>query len=247
MKIAQSHVNRVASLLRYALVRYPAIPDVSSDDFHRTIYIAPDISEDTFIIPMVCGYYTTGLIAMYKTIGEGYPHIFAPIHIYNSDISGRLHITCNKILQTMISHDTVYELLPCHINDDLYYIGHGIILDSKLSPVIIIAVKLNEAGIPSRNIITRIRPISYELYVTDKIVHDMPKYMTKYITNTLMPAFVMNGHKNNVIVGNGINKFVHMPVLKTGDSRSISTIARELLIRNKQSVINNLYHGPVGA
>lgn len=248
MRIAQSHIGRIRALLRGALAMYPTLPNVLSDNFHRTIYITPDVSEDTFIIPMVCGYYTTGLISTYKTLGEGYPDVFTPVYVDNSDISEYRNITCGRILQTMASHPTLYELLPYHINGDLYYIGKGIILDSKFSPVIIIAVKLNEVGIPSNHIITRIKPISFELYVTDRIIYDMPKSITKYVTNTLIPAFVMANSPykiNHVIVSNDINKFVHMPVLKAGDSCNISAIAKELLKRNKQSVINNLYHGPM--
>lgn len=246
MRIAQSHIDKMRVLLRDALVMYPILPSVLSDSFHRTIYITPDISEDTFIIPMVCGYYTTGLISTYKTLGEGYPDVFTPVYVYNSNTSEYRNITCGRILQIMVSHPTLYELLPCHINGDLYYVGRGIILDSKFSPVIVIAVKLNEVGIPSNHIITRIKPMSYELYVTSRITYDMPKSMTKYIMNTLIPAFVMANRIceiNNVIVSSDINRFVHIPVLKAGDSCNISAITKELLKRNKQSVINNLYHG----
>lgn len=77
--------------------------------------------------------------------------------------------------------------------------------------------------------------------------------MSKYIRNILMPAFITASRfyflmekKANIIIGDEIDEFIHVPALMDKDAANVSSIANKLLMENKQAIINSLYHGKLG-
>lgn len=252
MRVTQSHVKTVGSLLREALITSDicACQMTMLGNTYRTVYLTPKLTRDGFIIPVICGRHTLRVIFTYASIKMGYPNIFAPVYINNCN-KRKVNTPCNKILRIMDSCGYQQLLLHYLIDDNPYYIGQGIMLDGNFSPVIMMAVEIREHSLQSNN--TRPIPYSYRLYITDELINEGLSPMSKYIGNILMPAFITASRfyflmekKANIIIGDEIDEFIHVPALMDKDAANVSSIANKLLMENKQAIINSLYHGKLG-